>query len=140
MSKAGLNEHHLRRLSTAMAMLDATGAKLMDLLEGKQSPSSLTIVEGSPSGPEREKIRNAVEQLRPLLTEFVRKHDLRVSRRDTRRVMVAEISRMWTVLEDLHAKKLRGMGTVPAAIAAEIDSDVDRMLLLVKEMKDVLMK
>jgi hypothetical protein len=140
MSKAGLNEHHLRRLSTAMATLDAAGARLLDLLEGQYGGSPLTVMEDSLSAPEREKIKAGLQRLRPLLLEFARKNNLRASPRDLRRVMVAEISRMWTILEDLHAKKLRGMGTVPAAIAAEIDSDVDRMLAIVKELREALMK
>jgi hypothetical protein len=140
MSKAGLNEHHLRRLSTAMATLDAAGARLLDLLGGKYGGSPLTVIEDSLSVPEREKIRAGLLQLRPLLLDFARKNNLRASPRDLRRMMVAEISRMWTILEDLHAKKLRGMGTVPAAIATEIDSDVDRMLAIVRELREALMK
>jgi len=140
MSKAGLNQHHLRRLSTAMAAIDATGGRLLELLDYKPSASSLTVIEDSLLPGERESIRDGIEQLRPLVMEFAQKHGLRASSRDLRRVMVAEVSRMWTILEDLHARKLRGMGAVPGAIAAEIDQDVDRMLAIVKELREVLMK
>jgi hypothetical protein len=138
MSKAELNPHHLRRLSTAMAAIDATGGKLLDLLDNKPSASSLTVIEDFLLPRERESIRDSLEQLRPLVVEFAQKYGLRASSRDLRRVMVAEISRMWTILEDLHAKKLRGMGAVPATIATEIDSDVDRMLAILKQLREAL--
>lgn len=140
MSKTGLNDNHLRRLSSAMASLDAAGARLLDVAESKHDPASLTLLEGFLSAAEREKITTGVRQLRASFREFTKKIGLRPPSRNLRRVLVAEISRMWVILEDLHASGLRGMGPIPASVAQNIDAEVNRMLLIVEQLRESIVK
>lgn len=138
MKSAGLNEHHLRRLTTAMALIDAAAARILDALNINPDPSPINVREGSISPEENKGVTALIRRLRPLAWEFSAKYGLQPKRRDVRRFVVAEISHMWTILENLHANKLRGLGPISEAAALQLNADVDRMLKIVEELRRAL--
>lgn len=135
MSDSGLNENHLRRLATSMSMIDAAAARILDLLDEKTTPKSMTLMDSaSLSRADRERIRTLVDALQPLAIDFAKKYELAKLSKDLRRTISAEVSQVWTVLENSHAKNLRGMGPLDPDIAQQIDRDLAAMLTVIKEM------
>jgi hypothetical protein len=134
MKQDSLNENHLRRLATSMAMVDAAAARVLDLLDEKTTPKTMTVLNRSSLPPEvREKVRELVSQLQPKAARFGEKYGLQKHAKDLRRSIAAEISQVWTIVEDSHAGRMAGMGKVPPVMAEEIDRDVNEILLLVNE-------
>lgn len=133
----GLNENHRRRLGVAMAMLDAAAARILDLLDERTSPTHMTVLEQSITERERESLRQLVHTLQPLTAEFAQKYGLEKHRRDLRRTVIAELSQMWTIVEDCVPDKLRGMGRVGNNVREPLQQDVEHLVGLIKKMQQV---
>jgi len=121
---AGLNENHERRLATAIAGIDAAAARLLDLLEQRNTPQTRTTLLENLSESETRLLRAALRKLQAAAAAFGEKYALKKRRRDLRRIIVAELSQVWTTLEDLHPDHLRGYGVVPHAAARELRQDL----------------
>ena len=138
MDKAGLNENHKRRLAVAMAMVDAAAARILDLLDERNSHKSMTVMQPSISKEERARLREAMHRLQPLTVRFAHQHDLERRRQDLRQTVVAELSQIWTTLENCRPRRMKGMGVVPAGAAEPIERDLERMLEVLEEIRRVL--
>lgn len=128
MEKAGLNENHKRRLAVAMAMVDAAAARILDLLDERNSPKRMTVMQPSISKEERARLREAMHRLQPLTVGFAHQHGLERRSQDLRQTVVAELSQIWTTLENCRPRRMKGMGAVPAGTAEPIERDLERML------------
>lgn len=138
MENAGLNENHKRRLAVAMAMVDAAAARILDLLDNKDSPKSMTVMQQSIAREERERLREAMHRLQPLTVRFAHAHGLERRSKDLRQTVAAELSQIWTTLENCRPRRMKGMGEVPAAAAEPIERDLERMLQVLDEIRQAL--
>lgn len=134
----GLNENHKRRLGVAMAMIDAAAARILDLIDQRTSPTTMSVVEDSISARERERLREIIRQLQPLAAELAHRYGLEKHRRDMRRTVIAELSQMWTTAEDCAPERLEGMGPVGGAVQKPLREDVRRLVELIREMQRAL--
>lgn len=124
MHPAGLNENHERRLATAIAGIDAAAARMLDLLEQRNAPQTRTTLVENLSESESRMLRAALRKLQTAAAAFGEKYALKKRRRDLRRIIVAELSQIWTTLEDLQPDHMRGYGVVPHAAARELERDL----------------
>jgi len=138
METAGLNENHKRRLAVAMAMVDAAAARILDLLDDKNSPKGMTVMQQSIPAEERARLREAMHRLQPLTVSFAHQYDLERQRKDLRQTVVAELSQIWTTLENCRPRRMKGMGQVPAAAAEPVERDLERMLEVLEEIRGAL--
>lgn len=138
MEKAGLNENHKRRLAVAMAMVDAAAARILDLLDEKGSPKAMTVMKQSLSAEERARLQEAMKRLQPLALGFAHRHGLERRSKDLCQMLVAELSQIWTTLENCRPRRMKGMGEVPAAAAEPVERDLERMLQLLEEIRQTL--
>jgi hypothetical protein len=138
MDKSGLNENHKRRLAVAMAMVDAAAARILDLLDDKGSPKTMTVIQQSISREERARLREAMHRLQPLTVSFAHQHGLERRTKDLRQMVVAELSQIWTTLENCRPRRMKGMGEIPAAAADPVERDLERMLRMLEEIRRVL--
>lgn len=138
MDNSGLNENHKRRLAVAMAMVDAAAARILDLLDERTSAALMTVVAQTVSQEERQELRSALARLQPLTAKFAHKYGLEKHRKDLRRTIVAEISQVWTILENSRPDRMKGMGKVAEPMAEVLDRDLGRMLAIVEEITNAL--
>ncbi|HUK86028.1 MAG TPA: hypothetical protein VLT85_00055 [Terriglobales bacterium] len=134
MDDNGLNEHHRRRLAGSAHLIDAAAARLLDLLEGRTS-AQLSRPEDTFAPQEREFLLASLARLQQLAEELSRKYGLRHRRRDLRRLVAAELSEVWCILEDTRPKKMRGFGAVPPQAAEELERDLAPLLELTSRME-----
>ncbi|MBZ5647761.1 MAG: hypothetical protein LAN37_11140 [Acidobacteriia bacterium] len=132
MPENGLNENHKRRLAVAMALVDAGVARILDQLDERTSPTTMTVVERSIPQSERTELKETLRELQTLTASVARAYGLDKRRKHLRRTIVAELSQIWTILEDSRPRKMKGMGAVPAEVAESLDRDVDQMLKLLE--------
>ena len=128
MDKAGLNENHKRRLAVAMAMVDAAAARILDLLDEKTSARAMTVMKQSLSPEERARLREVIGRLQALAASFAHKYNLEQRSKDLRQMLVAELSQIWTTLENCRARRMKGMGESAPATADPSERDLERML------------
>lgn len=138
METAGLNENHKRRLAVAMAMVDAAAARILDLLDEKGSPKTMTVMQQSISREEQARLREAMNRLQPFTLSFAHQHGLERRTKDLRQMVVAELSQIWTTLENCRPRRMKGMGEIPAATGDPIERDLERMLHLLDEIRQTL--
>jgi hypothetical protein len=138
MDKSGLNENHKRRLAVAMAMVDAAAARILDLLDEKGSPKAMTVMKQSVSAEERARLREAMRRLQPLALGFAHQHGLERRSKDLRQMLVAELSQVWTTLENCRPRRMKGMGEIAATAAQPVERDLERMLELLEEIRQTL--
>ena len=135
MDKPGLNENHKRRLAVAMAMVDAAAARILDLLEDTSSPKRMTMMQQSLSREERERLREAMHRLQPLALRFAHEHGLERRSQNLRQTVGAELSQIWTTLENCRPRRMKGMGQVAAGAAEPVERDLERMLQVLEEIR-----
>ena len=138
MEKTGLNENHKRRLAVAMAMVDAAAARILDLLDENQSPKSMTVMRQSISQEERARLREALHRLQPLTVGFAQQHGLERRSKDLRQTVEAELSQIWTTLENCRPRRMKGMGEISAPAAEPVERDLEHMLRVLEEIRRVL--
>jgi hypothetical protein len=134
----GLNENHRRRLAVSMAMVDAAIARILDLLDERTSPTMMTTWQRSLTREQARELRDGLRALQPLTAELARKYGLEKHRRNLRRTIVAELSQIWTILENCRPQKMKGMGPVAAEIEPMVDGDIHRLLEIVNNIRQAI--
>jgi len=133
-----LNEHHLRRLATAMIMVDAACARILDLLDGRSSPATMTVWENSLSVEQSELIRSQIKELQTMTRQLAREYSLQKQRKEMKQSIRADVSQIWTILENCRPKRMKGMGVIGKSTAEILDNDLADVLELVnKVLKEV---
>lgn len=105
----------------------------MDRLEALLIPGervSITKKVENRLGPEESaRMLVGIRELRRLLPSFMERFDLRRRRVDVRRVLSAELSTAWVMLEDCRPKRMKGYGVkFDDHTREELDESVDQFL------------
>ncbi|HEV2022606.1 MAG TPA: hypothetical protein VGQ94_08760 [Terriglobales bacterium] len=112
--------------------------RILDLLDERNSPKSMTVMQQSIPAEERARLREAMHRLQPLTVSFAHQHGLERRSKDLRQTVVAELSQIWTTLENCRPRRMKGMGEIPAAAADPVERDLERMLHLLDEIRQTL--
>lgn len=133
-----VSDSHRRVIGSGMLIIDAAAVRMLDLLEERNSPAAMKVVEGSVSESEREQITGRLRQLQALIASFVRKYDLQPSKRSLRRILASDVSQIWVTLEDCRPARIRGYGTMSASSAKSLESDLQETLRIANELRALL--
>src|SRR5208282_3034638 len=124
----GLSDNHRRVIASGMLIVDAAAVRMLDLLEDRNSPAAMKVIEGSVTESEREQIRAGLLQLQELIASFVPKYDLQPSKKNLRRILASDASQIWMVLEDSRPVRIRGYGAMLASSAEPLEADLQELL------------
>jgi len=134
----GLSDNHRRVIASGMLIVDAAVVRMLDLLEDRNSPAALKTIEGSVTESEREQIRAGLVHLQALIASFVRKFDLKPSKKNLRRILAADVSQIWVALEDSRPARIRGYGAMPISSAESLEADLHELLLVANRLRALL--
>ena len=134
----GLSDNHRRVIASGMLVVDAAAVRMLDLLEDRNSPTAMKVIEGSVTESESEQARASLLQLQALIASFVRKYDLQPSKKNLRRILAADVSQIWVALEDSRPVRIRGYGAMPISSAESLEADLQEMLLLANRLRALL--
>ena len=134
----GLSDNHRRVIASGMLIVDAAAVRMLDLLEDRNSPAAMKTIEGSVTESEREQIRAGLLQLQTLIASFVRKRDLRPSKKNLRRILAADVSQIWVALEDSRPARIRGYGAMPISSAESLEADLQELLFVANRLRALL--
>lgn len=119
-----LTEPQQRHIETALALVDKAVQRVDFLLDR-------SVHHAGPAGVdlslEEKTLRHLREQLRGLqqaATELYRKYGGRKRRLEIDRVLDAELSALWEMLEDCRPRAMRGYGPMDEDTAQELDVDI----------------
>lgn len=134
----GLGDSHRRVIGSGMLIVDAAAVRSLNLLEDRNSPAAMNVIEGSVTESEREQIRAGLLQLQALIASFVRKYDLQLSKKNLRRILASDLSQIWIALEDSRPARIRGYGAMPASSAESLEADLQEMLQVAHKLRALL--
>jgi hypothetical protein len=134
----GLSDNHRRVIASGMLIVDAAAVRMLNLLEDRNSPAAMKTVEGFVTESEREQVRASLLQLQTLIASFVRKYDLRPSKKNLRRILAADVSQIWVALEDSRPSRIRGYGAMPISSAESLEADLQELLLVANRLRALL--
>jgi hypothetical protein len=116
-----LHELPERRVAVTIRLVDAALLRMLHLLSQEHSSHLGRSMQSSVSEDERTDFLQRVRQLRRDLRTFAEQWELPEQKIDARQVLNAEISTIWTLLENCYPKRMKGFG--------EVFKDSDRPLL-----------
>lgn len=134
----GLSDNHRRVIASGMLIVDAAVVRMLDLLEDRNSPAAMKTIEGSVTESEREQLGASLVQLQTLIASLVRKYDLQPSKKNLRRILAADVSQIWVVLEDSRPARIRGYGAMPSSSAESLEADLQELLLVANRLRTLL--
>jgi len=129
-----LPDNHRRGLSVTAQMVEQTLDEMEELLRSRGSGKVTTNIEPGYSESKRARLLTAIAEMRRANTEMFRILDLRRSHYTEDHIMAAKNSHLWTILVDSKSTSLRGFGELPPDLAQVVDSHINRLLELLKEL------
>ena len=132
-----LNEGHLRRLSSVMAIVDSMISRMLDMLDDRARATPMTVVEGALSAEERRSLEKSLAGLRSLIAGFAGKYDLEPSKKRLRRVLITDASQIWTLLEDCRPSRMRGYGKINDSDAEALETEIQKFLSKINEVMQI---
>ena len=116
-----MSEHHIRGISTTLALLDKALCEFDQWAKGHEIRSVLYQVLNTLSDGQRQTIAAEVAEMRTLLTEIKTTLNLEVSARSVEKTIVGSCSVLWASLVELEGSRLRRYGEVPPGLAEYLD-------------------
>jgi len=134
----GLGESHRRVIGSGMLIVDSAAVRVLDLLEERNAPSAMKVIEGSVTADEKEEVRKQLLQLQELIVSLVRKYELEPSKKNLRRILASDVSQIWISLEDSRPARIRGYGAMPTSTAEALEADLQEMLQIAHRLRALL--
>ncbi len=134
----GLSEGHRRALSSRMLIVDSAIVRVLGLLEDRKTPAAMKSIEGSVTAEQQEEITARLLQLQARLASLATRYNLEPAKRDLRRILASEVSRIWVALEDSRPRRLKGYGSLPAETAAALEAQMQEMLQIANSLMAIL--
>ena len=134
----GLAESHHRVLGSGMLIVDSAAVRILDLLDERNSPAAIKVVEGSITDRERQEIRSRLLELQELIASLVSKYNIEPSKKNLRRIIASEVSHIWICLEDSRPDRIRGYGRMPEFAAEALEADLQEMLRIANRLRALL--
>jgi hypothetical protein len=133
-----LEESHRRVVGSGLLIVDSAAIRVLDLIDGRNSPAAIKAFEGCVSEEEKRLIRNSLLHLQELIRAFIRKYKIEPSKKNLRRIVASEVSQMWLCLEDSRPDRIQGYGTITAPTSQALESDLQQMLSIVNGIRALL--
>ncbi len=134
----GLGESHRRVVGSGMLIVDSAAVRILDLLEHRNTPAAVKVVEGSVGEDERNEIKAQLHQLQGLIASLLRKYEIEPSKKNLRRILASDVSQIWVSLEDSRPARIRGYGAMAASTAEALEADLQQMLQIAHRLRALL--
>jgi hypothetical protein len=133
-----LGESHRRVIGSGMLIVDSAAVRMLDLLEDRNAPAAMKVVEGSVTEEEKKQIEGNLLHLQRLIASLVEKYDLEFSKKNLRRILASDVSQIWISLEDSRPARIRGYGKMSGSMAAALETDLQEMLRIAHHLRALL--
>ncbi len=131
-----LHEFHARRLESTLSLADASMDRMEKLLTEGGQGAVVRKVEDTLSREARDAILNQIRALRALLAQMASALSLNAHSMDIRRVLDAELSTLWMMLENCRPSRMKGYGQeFEPQTRAALDEYVEKLVDLIVSMR-----
>ncbi len=137
--KLRLTEPQHRHITTGLKLIDKAVQRIEYLLERGIRHTGPSGVRASLDKDTIEEIRALVRHLRDDANQLYRKYGGRGKPLDLDRVLDAEFSALWEMLEDSRPQQMGGYGPMDADTAEIVEADMNRLIELVLRARSILL-
>jgi hypothetical protein len=130
-----LPANHHRSLSVTAQNVEQTLDELEFILRSRGAEYLTSRITATYSEVTREELLVAITKMREANEEMVRTFKLQKHERDEARILRAATSHLWVILSDSTSRGMRGFGDLPPELASEVDNHVNRLMMLLKEIR-----
>jgi hypothetical protein len=124
-----------RRVAVTVRLVDAALQRMLAALAQGEHDLIGRALDNSLTATEREELVRRVRALRADLATFAGRFKLPEQRTDVRQILNAEISTIWTLLENCNPKRMKGFGVaLDAPVQRSLEAELSRLLTQVNQL------
>jgi hypothetical protein len=133
-SKIFLPENHRRSLSSTLMIVEQLLIEMEELMINQHASCcfeikndlNMTIVD---------KNRKVIDEALKLICSLAEKYGTELHTQSLQRIIDVKKEKMWEILCDSKAKKLKGFGDFPQKLIKEFDKDIDELIAITNKIK-----
>lgn len=129
-----LSKNHRRSLSNTLMIVEKLLLEISKIMETNLSACCRSVnvdVDKNVIKENQKLIQEALE----MICALAEKYKITIHEESLRSIIDVKKSRIWEILCDSYADKLKGFGTFPEDLRNEYDQDIDRLLTLTNQLK-----
>ena len=131
MKKPQFTEPQQRRVETTLMLVDKAVQRVEFLLDRAVRHHGPSGVTSSLDEQTVRRLRERFRQLQDAAAELYRGYGFHGRRLDLERVLDAELSSLWEMLEDCRPERMRGFGPMEEQTARQLEADIQPLLDIV---------
>ena len=132
--KISLRENHRRSLTSTLMIVEQLLIEIEDLMTSQYRTCCFEIK----NDVEIEKINQnlkVIEDARKQICKLAEKYDTDLHTQSLQRIIDVKKTKIWEILCDSKAKKLKGFGEFPKKLIEEYDKDIDELMTIAAKIK-----
>lgn len=133
----GLNENQRRRIHAYLQHMEKSLERMEALIRTPQTGSVLYRVQTDLSSPQRRQLLALFDEMKAGIQLLSDRFGMVRREESLHRIIVAELSQDWTLLEDLYSRKLKGLGAVSADLKVSLDPEIEKLVDLLNRGFDI---
>jgi hypothetical protein len=122
-----LKDNHKRSLTATLTIIEELLIEVKDLMLSQHKTCCLEIKEDVDPAIKVQNVK-AVEEALDIICKLVEKYNISTYTQSLKRIIDAKKAKMWEVLCDSKARKLKGFGEFPSHLIREFDNDIDELM------------
>lgn len=140
MERLRFTEPQERHVASTLKLVEQAVRRLEALLD-KAAQGRKDTEMASPFTEEATAVlRSSLHQLSAAVQEVSHRHGFRPRSQNLTRILDAELSSMWEMLEDCRPPAMRGYGPMDTEVAARLENDMEKLIAAVVELRKFVLK
>jgi len=132
MEKIPLSSNHKRAVSSSIYLIGQLADEIEDALNNTNSTAVKAFYQDIPEN-KQETIRKTIAAVRNRIIALAEKYQLDQREIIQSHYVTARKVKMWEVLNDTRAKRLKGFGDFPEKYTVEFDKDIQDLVALIEK-------
>lgn len=133
-----LNVSQKRRVSVTLSSLEEDLHDMERLLKSEDYIGIVYEMDNDIPSPAKNALIRKIAQVKNRIRSLAERFDLERERRSLRRQLSARLTYVWTTIEEIKTRHLRGYGAVAEGLKDTLDPELDAIIGLIQEMERLL--
>lgn len=132
--KINLSENHRRSLTSTLMIVEQLLVEMEDMIKSPYITCCQEIKLDIEKDTATHNLR-VIAEARKVICNLTEKYNTEKSIRSLQRIIDVKKTRIWEILYDSRARKLKGFGDFPKELIKEFDKDIDELLNITSKIK-----
>lgn len=132
--KISLQENHRRSLTSTLMIVEQLLVEIEDLMTSQYKTCCYEIKNDIDNEVINQNLK-IIKDARNHICNLADKYSIDIYSQSLQRVLDAKKTKIWEILCDSKAKKLKGFGDFPQKLVKEYDKDIDELMAFAEKIK-----